>query len=46
LDIDSKLKHLGKKLFHNFFANFHGIDVKDQDLELIEQTMAWASLAM
>jgi hypothetical protein len=45
-NINFEPKHLGKKMFHNFFANFHGIDVKNQYLEQIGQTMAWASLAM
>jgi len=43
LDIDFEPKHLGKRLFRNFFANYHGIDVKNQHLE---QIVAWASSAM
>jgi hypothetical protein len=46
LDIDFEPKHLGKRLFHNFFANYHGIDVKYQYLEQIGQIVAWASSAM
>jgi hypothetical protein len=46
LDIDFEPKHLGKKLFHNFFAIYHGIDVKNQYLEQIGQIVAWASSAM
>jgi hypothetical protein len=46
LDIDFEPKHLGKRLFRNFFANYHGIDVKNQHLEQIGQIVAWASSAM
>jgi hypothetical protein len=46
LDINSEPKHLGKRMFHNFFANFHGIDVKDEYLEQIGQIVASASSAM
>jgi hypothetical protein len=33
-------------MFHNFFAKFHGIDVKDQYLEQIGQIVARASSTM
>ncbi len=46
LDINFEPKHVGKRMFHNFFAKFHGIDVKDQYLEQIGQIVARASSTM